>query len=148
MANQLKMAAVEAIQALHRRGWSARRIARELGIHRETVARHVRLSLAAPGQNRPEVIPGSDGSKPANLPIGSEAYADGIALAEPGGGPDGGPAFIALRPTADEGSLADAAGQGKALLASNLSGPAGPYGTGGIHPGTACLIPQQQNRPK
>jgi IS30 family transposase len=39
MANQLKMAMVHAIITLLERGWSYRRIARELGLHRETVAR-------------------------------------------------------------------------------------------------------------
>ena len=56
MANHLKMAEVQAIQALHGRGWSQRRIACELGIHRETVQRYMRLAEAA--------------SKPANLPAG------------------------------------------------------------------------------
>jgi len=43
MANQLKMAMIHAIITLLERGWSYRRIARELGIHRETVARYDRL---------------------------------------------------------------------------------------------------------
>ena len=42
MANLLKMAVIESIVTLRQRGWSLRRIARELGIHRETVARHLR----------------------------------------------------------------------------------------------------------
>jgi transposase len=41
MANQLKMDTVQAIQALHKHGWSNVRIARELDIHRTTVARHL-----------------------------------------------------------------------------------------------------------
>ncbi len=41
MANQLKMAKIDAILALHGRKWSIRRIAKESGIHRATVARHV-----------------------------------------------------------------------------------------------------------
>jgi transposase len=45
MANSLKMATANAIVALWRRGWSYRRIARELGIHRETVCRYVKLAL-------------------------------------------------------------------------------------------------------
>lgn len=141
MANDLKVAVVTTILTLWQRRWSYRRIAKELGVHRETVARHVRLALAAQEQNRPEVIPGSGGPEPAHLPIGSPAGTDGIAPAEPGSGPDGGPTFIALRPTADAGTLAAAAGQDRALLTSNPSGPAGPDGTGGIHPGTACSLP-------
>ncbi len=59
MANLLKMAIIETIRTLHRRGWSQRRIAGELGINRETVARYLRQPDASP--------------KPANAPIGSEA---------------------------------------------------------------------------
>src|ERR1700722_13454530 len=44
MANQLKMADVQCILTLRDRGWSRRRIARELGLDRETVGRHLRLS--------------------------------------------------------------------------------------------------------
>jgi len=40
MANTLTMADVHSIETLLQRGWSYRRIARALGIHRETVARH------------------------------------------------------------------------------------------------------------
>ena len=58
MANQLKMAEVQAILALARGGWSNRHIARQLGVHRETVGRHLRLSAA-------------DHSKPASAPLGS-----------------------------------------------------------------------------
>lgn len=61
VANQLKMAEVQAILALARGGWSGRRIAKHLGLDRQTVARHVRLA-------------GSGGdSKPASAPIGSAA---------------------------------------------------------------------------
>ena len=38
MANQLKMDKVQAIRALKQQGWSNRKIAEELGIHRTTVA--------------------------------------------------------------------------------------------------------------
>lgn len=37
MANWLKMGMVQTIEALFRQGWSRRRIAREIGIHREAV---------------------------------------------------------------------------------------------------------------
>ena len=72
MANQLKMAVVNAIITLKQRKWSNRRIARELGIDRETVKRH--LELAKDGSN-PVSDPtiGTDNSKPAtNAPPGSE----------------------------------------------------------------------------
>jgi transposase len=70
MVNQLEMAMVNAILTLKQRGWSQRRIARELGIDRETVARYVNLreSDSKPATNAPT---GSEASKPANAPIGS-----------------------------------------------------------------------------
>jgi transposase len=59
MANQLKMADVQAILSLDAQGWSYRAIAERLGVHRETVSRYVRLAAAA--------------SKPANLHAGIES---------------------------------------------------------------------------
>jgi transposase len=70
MANQLKMATIDAIFALYQRQWSIRRIAKELGIHRGTVARHIRLIRR--------------GSKPARALIGSDEH---LSL-DPGGGPE------------------------------------------------------------
>ena len=58
MANQLKMADVQAILSLDAQGWSFRAIAERLCVHRETVSRYVRLAAAAP--------------KPANLHAGIE----------------------------------------------------------------------------
>jgi transcriptional regulator with XRE-family HTH domain len=62
--NQLKMDIQQTISTLSRGGWSQRRIARELGIDRETVARYRRLArqLAEP--------------KPAISPAGSELVND------------------------------------------------------------------------
>jgi len=40
MANQLKMAKIQSIQLLHSLRWSQRRIARELGVDRETVRKY------------------------------------------------------------------------------------------------------------
>jgi transposase-like protein len=57
MANLLKMAKIDAILSLHQRQWSIRRIAKELGIHRDTVARQIRLWEQDP--------------KPARAPLGS-----------------------------------------------------------------------------
>ena len=70
MANQLKMATIDAILGLYQRRWSIRRIAKELGIHRGTVARHIRLIR--------------QGSKPARAPIGSESDRSQDAGGAPG----------------------------------------------------------------
>ncbi len=56
MANQLKMVMVQAIIGLLEQGWSHRRIARELGIHRETVARYDRLRHSKPANPTPAQI--------------------------------------------------------------------------------------------
>jgi transposase len=73
MANLLKMAIRETIRTLHQRGWSQRRIADELGINRETVARHLRETdpVSKPA-NAPTGSEEADGApKPASAPIGS-----------------------------------------------------------------------------
>jgi transposase len=72
MANQLKMADVQAILTLHGHGWSCRRIARELDVHRETVGNYLRRAAAA-ATVAPE-------SKPASAPPGSGAAPLGVAL--------------------------------------------------------------------
>ena len=69
MANQLRMAKIGAILALHRRKWSIRRIAKELGLHRDTVARHLQLDNAR--------------SKPARAPLGSAGELSVCAEARP-----------------------------------------------------------------
>jgi len=81
MANHLKVAKVLSIQALHARGWSQRQIARELGINRETVARHLRQA-ANPG----DAPTGAQDSKPAKAPTGS---AEEPANAKPAKAPTG-----------------------------------------------------------
>ena len=92
MANLLKMAISESIRTLHRRGWSQRRIAAELGINRETVARHLRqadpLSKPAHAPLGSEEDPGP--SKPAHAPPGSEEDrgTPHSAVATPGAMPD------------------------------------------------------------
>jgi transposase len=93
MANLLKMAISETIRTLHRRGRSQRRIADELGINRETVARHLRRAdptskpaLAPPGSTTSDEAP-----KPAIAPVGS-----GVDDGEPG--PAGAPAGSAPAP--------------------------------------------------
>jgi transposase len=73
MANRLKMAKIQAIIGLLEQGWSYRRIARELGVDRETVARYDRLrrnrsnaAISTPGSGQ------SEGSNPVISPPGSE----------------------------------------------------------------------------
>ncbi|MGH7584606.1 MAG: IS21 family transposase, partial [Gemmatimonadales bacterium] len=153
MANQLKMAEVQAILTLHQHGWSDRRIARELEVHRETVGKHVRQAAAA--ESKPAsaptgiaaAIPGSEGagasgndesnrSKPASAPTGSEACfgAGGVAKrigasAEPSGVSRGAP----LDPESeragsvegnDEGSIPASAPPGSTGLATGGTGEA------------------------
>ncbi len=63
MSNLLKVAMIDLVLSLHRQGLSQRRIATELRINRETVARYLSWHR--------------DAAKPANAPSGSiEAEAD------------------------------------------------------------------------
>jgi transposase len=75
MMNRLKMAMIETIVSLHRRGWSNRRIARELGIDRDTVSRHICQAQAS--SNAAKVITGSEvaweDSNAAKVITGSDA---------------------------------------------------------------------------
>jgi hypothetical protein len=70
--NQLEVSIQQSIIVLAGKGWSRRRIARELGIHRETVGRY----LAVHKDPNPAIVPtGSTEvhiSKPAIVPIGSQ----------------------------------------------------------------------------
>ena len=61
MSNRLKMANVEAVLQLSARGWSFRRIAKELHIDRETVSRYVRWAEAKAAS---EVSTGPEASQP------------------------------------------------------------------------------------
>jgi transposase len=73
--NRLKMDIQLAISTLSERGWSQRRIARELGIDRETVARYRKLARQAQ-EPKPAISPaGSETiseTKPAISPAGSK----------------------------------------------------------------------------
>lgn len=87
MTNRLKMAAQQTIQGLRALGWSFRRIARELGVHRDTVSRQVRAGAEPP--SKPAISPpgsGADeGSKPAIVPAGSEAASEAKPAIAPAG---------------------------------------------------------------
>jgi len=83
--NQLKVYQTEQIIALKAQGWSARRIARELNVSRESVAKYLLIGPAKPAtptlgsamENEPGagVGPPGDEAKPATLTLGSEASA-------------------------------------------------------------------------
>ena len=116
MANLLKMVRIETIHTLHQRGWSQRRIARELGIDRETVARHLLQPLPAPKPaNAP---PGTDDdgpdAKPANAPLGSDPAEQAIAVARATTS-DGPPEPLPPRPRADRPDGAGPPGRSRRL---------------------------------
>jgi len=72
--NQLNVSLQHSIATLAAKGWSARKIARELGVHRETVGRYLHPAEA---DSKPAIPPtGSQAdseSKPAIVPAGSKA---------------------------------------------------------------------------
>ena len=73
MANHLTTANIQSILTLHQRGWSNRRIAAVLGVHRKTVGRYVRQAGDAPSKVPTNPPPGSGPPKvPTNPPSGSE----------------------------------------------------------------------------
>ena len=72
MANHLGMAHVQAIDVLRAQGWSFRRIARKLGIHRETVSRYVHRREAASGDGSTGAPPvKGTAARTGNVPTGS-----------------------------------------------------------------------------
>ncbi len=82
MANRLKMATSDAIRTLAEQGWSARRIAKTLGLHRDTVARHLgrgKLGQALTGSDEAKLgqaLTVSEGDRP-----GGTAGASGLSAA-------------------------------------------------------------------
>jgi transposase len=82
--NTLSVSQQHSIITLAANGWSQRGIARELGIHRETVGRYLRQEAAKPAK-----VPtgsGAEGTaKPANLPLGSEPVVDSKPAKVPAG---------------------------------------------------------------
>src|SRR5947209_236565 len=83
MANLLSMATIDAILTLRQRNWSIRRIANELGLHRDTVARHLRLHQQAAQATQPvePATPEADASafKIGQAPTGAAAAKIGQA---------------------------------------------------------------------
>ncbi|MBM4025399.1 MAG: IS21 family transposase [Planctomycetes bacterium] len=72
MANRIGMATEDSIRTLYERGWSKRKIARELGVDRETVDRYAPKPAKVTAGIIPVADPeaGGDGSKPAKVTAG------------------------------------------------------------------------------
>jgi hypothetical protein len=103
------MAHIDTIRTLHERGWSQRRIARELGINRDTVARYLQA--------------GDEPAKPANAPSGSEAPE---AEAKPANAPSGSDASPTEAKPANAPSGSDPAGGKSPPAAAEVAGEASP----------------------
>jgi transposase len=71
MGNYLKMADVQRVKALIELGWSYRRIERETGIRRETVARYDPRR-----DSKPANMPTGSGAEPANVTTGPRSAAE------------------------------------------------------------------------
>jgi len=103
MANHLTMALIDTILTLHQRRWSNRRIARELGIDRATVARHLQDQAAGAAAAPSTGHEAADTeSKPANAPLGSLPLPP---EAKPANAPIGSPPATAQPPGASEEPL-------------------------------------------
>ena len=99
--NVLKVNLQQSIQVLHARGWSRRRIARELGIHRKTVGSYVAppspaIATAGAAESEPAKVAistaGSEGSpdpEPAISTTGLAATAEAKAAIATAGSPSG-----------------------------------------------------------
>jgi transposase len=87
MSNQIKMATRTSIIGLYERGWSRRRIARELGLDRETVTRYIRLHVAVAAKPAipPAGIDGHDNPKPAIPPAGTDGPVESKPAISPAG---------------------------------------------------------------
>ena len=90
MPNRLKMSKVKSVLALREQGWPLGRIAQELGIHRQTVARYVALhsksTQAPPGSDArksTEAPPGSGDRKSTEAPPSPESGCAGRSNCEP-----------------------------------------------------------------
>lgn len=90
MSNRLKMANIHAIIGLLEQNWSYRRIARELGVDRETVARYDRLRR---NRSNPAIVtPGSELSEDPNPAISTAgSLLEDVLFIQTSGHPPGRP---------------------------------------------------------
>ncbi len=122
MANQLRVAQIHSILTLYERGWSCRRISRELGVHRETVSKYVRCGVdppesAAPG-GAPMVRRGAAGSKPATAPTGISEASEAKPATAPTGTVEADGPIPATAPTGMTGASRSASVAGGAAPGS------------------------------
>ena len=101
MSNVLKVSLQTTIYSLHDRGWSRRRIARELGIDRETVGRY--LLLAKPAISTTGVE-GTDEAKPAISTTGTEGSGEAKPAISTAGTEGSGEAKPAISTAGAEGT--------------------------------------------
>ncbi|HEX4142046.1 MAG TPA: IS21 family transposase [Pirellulales bacterium] len=104
------MAKVQSILSLHAQGWAQRRIARELGIARETVRKYIEQQIC--------------GSKPANAPTGWAESKPATLAGLPAPGPK--PAAECHESPGPIGAPADPASPKPAAVFSEGPGPTGP----------------------
>lgn len=76
MSNVLKVNHQEAIRSLQQKGWSQRRIARELGLHRRTVSHYVERGSKCTSISTPGSGDGADSKCTSNSTPGSEGCAE------------------------------------------------------------------------
>jgi transposase len=92
MSNRLKMANIHAIIGLLEQKWSYRRISRELGVDRDTVARYDRLRR---NRSKPAIVtPGSEISEGSNAAIPTAGFGsllEDLVFLEASGHPPGRP---------------------------------------------------------
>ena len=89
MVNELKMAEKDAILGLLAMGWSHRRIARELGVNRETVSRYAKIqqSSALPTPPPPESEAGLLSNPTISTPGSEAGLPSNPAISTPGSSP-------------------------------------------------------------
>ena len=115
MANHLKMAKIDTILTLHCRGWSNRRIGRELGIDRETVARHVRAGEGGSNATKAPTGSGHPGHpNAARAPTGSAAA---ITVETPDDRSGAGPPALPEADGSDRDGVSDCASYRDLILA-------------------------------
>ena len=78
MANRLKMAIVTSILTLHKRGWSQRRIARDLGVSRTSIRRYLADNGPSPTCTNPPT-----GSEPSNYTTNPPPGSGPVSLCSP-----------------------------------------------------------------